>query len=61
MSNRMAEPTYPWKRYRLLLLAVLAALIGLGILLTSVLHVYSQSHYDYLTAVPAFSRQAGLA
>jgi hypothetical protein len=61
MSNdRMAEPATPWKRYRLVVIVVLAAIIGLGILLTSVLHAYSQLHYDYLTGAPAASRQAGL-
>jgi len=52
--------TYMRRDTRLLVIVVLAAIIGLGILLTSVLHAYSQSHYDYLTAVPACSRQAGL-
>ena len=50
-----------WKRHRLLLIALLAATLGLGLLVSSVMHAYSQSHYDYLTSVPTLSRQAALS
>ena len=50
-----------WKRYRLWLIAVLAATLGLGLLVSSVMHAYSQSHYDNLTSVPTLSRQAALS
>jgi hypothetical protein len=53
-------------RHRLLAIIVLAiiilaAVIGLGACLASVLHAYSESHYDYVTHVPTLSRQAGLS
>jgi len=50
-----------WKRHRLLLIALLAATLGLGLLVSSIMHAYSQSHYDYLTRVPTLSRQAALS
>jgi hypothetical protein len=45
-----------WKRHWMVAIVVLAAIVGLGVLLTSVLHAYSQSHYDYLTSMPMLSR-----
>jgi hypothetical protein len=50
-----------WKRHRLLLILLLAATLGLCVLISSVMHAYSQSHYDYLTSVPTLSRQAALS
>jgi hypothetical protein len=44
-----AELTTVWKRYRLLMIVLLVAALGLCILVSSVMHAYSQSHYDYLT------------
>jgi len=40
---------------------MLAVIIGLGILSTSILRVYGQSHYDYLTRVSVSSPQAGFS
>ena len=48
-----------WKRRWMLALVMLAAILGFGILLTSILRAYSQSHYEYLTLVWAPSLQAG--
>jgi len=39
----------------LLILAVLAAVMALGLVIGSVLRAYGQSHYDYLTSVPTSS------
>ena len=50
-----------WTRHWIAAIVLLAAIIGLGVLLTSVLRAYSQSHYDYLTRDLAPSRQAGLS
>jgi hypothetical protein len=50
-----------WTRHWIAAIVLLAAIIGLGFLLTSVLRAYSQSHYDYLTRDSAPSRQAGLS
>jgi len=50
-----------WTRHWIAAIVMLAAIIGLGVLLTSVLRAYSQSHYDYLTRVSAPSPQAGLS
>jgi hypothetical protein len=50
-----------WTRHWIAAIVMLAALIGLGVLLTSVLRAYSQSHYDYLARVSAPSPQAGLS
>jgi hypothetical protein len=50
-----------WKQHRLLLIVVLAATLALGLLVSSVMHAYSQSHYDYLTSVATLSRQAALS
>ena len=50
-----------WTRHWIAAIALLAAIIGLGVLLTSVLRAYSQSHYDYLTRDSVPSRQAGLS
>jgi hypothetical protein len=49
-----------WKRHRVLMILVLAAALGLCILVSAVMHAYSQSHYDYLTSVATLSRQAAL-
>jgi|HubBroStandDraft_1064217.scaffolds.fasta_scaffold1788740_2 hypothetical protein len=39
------------RRHRwLVVLALLAAIMGLGLVLGSVLRAYGQSHYDYLTS-----------
>ena len=43
------ELTTAWKRHRLLMIVVLAVALGLCVLVSSVMHSYSQSHYDYLT------------
>jgi hypothetical protein len=40
---------------------VLAAILGLCVLLSSVLRAYGESDYDYLTGVPTLSPSAGLA
>jgi hypothetical protein len=55
-----------WTRHWIAAIVLLAAIIGVGVLLTSVLRAYSQSHYDYLTRDSATrdlapSRQAGLS
>jgi NADH:ubiquinone oxidoreductase subunit 4 (subunit M) len=50
-----------WARHWIAAIVMLAAIIGLGILSTSVLRAYSQSHYEYLTRVSAPSPQVGLA
>jgi hypothetical protein len=50
-----------WTRHWIAAIVMLVAIIGLGVLLTSVLRAYSQSHYDYLTRVSAPSPQAGLS
>jgi hypothetical protein len=50
-----------WRRHRLLMIVLLAAALGLCALVSSVMHVYSQSHYDYLTSVSTLSRQAAVA
>jgi hypothetical protein len=50
-----------WTRHWIAAIVMLAALIGLGVLLTSVLRAYSQSHYDYLARVSAPSSQAALS
>jgi hypothetical protein len=50
-----------WKRRWLLAIAVLAAILGLCVLLSSVLRAYGESDYDYLTGVPTLSPSAGLA
>jgi hypothetical protein len=50
-----------WKRRWLLAIAVLAAILGLGVLVSSVLRAYGESDYDYLTGVPTLSPSAGLA
>jgi hypothetical protein len=42
----------------LLILAVLAAIMGLGLVLGSVLRAYGRSDYDYLTSVPTPSALA---
>jgi NADH:ubiquinone oxidoreductase subunit 4 (subunit M) len=57
----VAELAKRWKRHWMLVIVMLAAIIGLGILSTSILRVYGQSHYDYLTEVPASSPQAGFS
>ena len=49
-----------WKRLWLSLIAVLAAMIGLGVASASLLNAYDQTHCRYLTNVPAVLRQAGL-
>ncbi len=48
-SEGATELTAVWKRHRLLMIVLLAAALGLCILVSSVMHAYSQSHYDYLT------------
>lgn len=50
-----------WKRRWLAAVLVLAAVMGLGIFLAAVLCAYGQSHYDYLTSLPALTRPAGPA
>jgi hypothetical protein len=50
-----------WRRQWKVAFVVLAAIFGLGVLLTSVLYAYSRSHCEYLTNEPSFSRQAGLS
>ena len=40
------------KQRWLLILAVLASIMGLGLVLASVLRAYGRSHCDYLTSVP---------
>jgi hypothetical protein len=45
----------PRKQRWLVILAVLAAIMALGLVLGSVLRAYGRSHYDYLTSVPAMS------
>jgi NADH:ubiquinone oxidoreductase subunit 4 (subunit M) len=57
----VAELAKQWKRHWMLVIVMLAAIIGLGILSTSILRAYGQSHYDYLTQVAVSSRQAGLS
>jgi hypothetical protein len=67
MSNeRMIELANLWRHHRVLSITalaiiVLAAIIGLGVCIASVLHVYSESHYDYVTSAPTPSRHAGLS
>ena len=57
----VAELPNRWTRRWIAAIIMLAAIIGLGVLLTSVLRAYSQSHYDYLARVSAPSHQAGLS
>jgi NADH:ubiquinone oxidoreductase subunit 4 (subunit M) len=57
----VAEFAKRWKRHWMLVIVMLAVIIGLGILSTSILRAYGQSHYDYLTQVSASSRQAGFS
>jgi len=57
----VAELAKRWKRHWMLVVIMLAVIIGLGILSTSILRAYGQSHYDYLTQVSAPSRQAGFS
>ena len=59
--GRAIEPTSLWKRRWWLAIVVLAAILGLGVLLSSVLRAYGESDYDYLTGVPTLSPSAGLA
>jgi hypothetical protein len=57
----VAELAKRWKHHWMLVIVMLAVIIGLGILSTSILRAYGQSHYDYLTQVSAPSRQAGFS
>ena len=50
-----------WNQHRLLFIVVLAATLGLALLVSSVMHVYSQTHYDYLTSVATLAGQAALS
>jgi hypothetical protein len=59
--DSVAELPNRWTRHWIAAIVMLAAIIGLGVLLTSVLRAYSQSHYDYLARVSAPSPQAGLS
>jgi hypothetical protein len=58
---RAIELANLWKHRWLLAIAVLAAILGLCVLLSSVLRAYGESDYDYLTGVPTLSPSAGLA
>ncbi len=55
------EPASLWKRRWRLAIVLLAAILGLCVLLASVLRAYGESHYDYLTGVPTLSPPAGLS
>jgi hypothetical protein len=57
----VAELAKRWKRHWMLVIVMLAVLIGLGILSASILRVYGESHYDYLTQVSAPAREAALS
>ena len=57
----VAELAKRWKHHWMLVIVMLAVIIGLGILSTSILRVYGQSHYDYLTRVSVSSPQAGFS
>jgi hypothetical protein len=59
--DSLVELPNRWTRRWIAAIVMLAAIIGLGVLLTSVLRAYRQSHYDYLTHVSAPSPQAGLS
>ena len=59
--DSVAEHPNRWTRHWIAAIVMLAAIIGLGVLLTSVLRAYSQSHYDYLARVSAPSPQVGLS
>jgi hypothetical protein len=50
-----------WKRYWILAIVVLAAVIGLGVGFRSVLCAYSRSHHDYLTSRPTLAQPARLS
>jgi hypothetical protein len=58
-SPHVLDLAQGWKRRCLPVIAVLAAVIALSLyFLGAVLCAYSQSHYDYLTRVPAVSLPA---
>jgi hypothetical protein len=59
--DRAIELANRRKHHWMLAIVVLAAILGLGVLLTSVLRAYGESHYDYLTSAPTLSSQAGLS
>ena len=50
-----------WGQHRLLFVVVLAAALALALVVSSVMHVFSQTHCDYLTSVATLAGQAALS
>ena len=50
-----------WSEHRLLFIVVLAATLALALVVSSVMHVFSQTHCDYLTSVATPAGQAALS